>query len=50
MKEEETLPYKDKRFLAKDEKRKEENFDEKIRREYGLKRLENGQVVKDNEL
>jgi len=47
MKEEETLPFKDKRFLAKDERRKEESFDERMLRENGLKRLENGQVVKD---
>jgi four helix bundle protein len=47
MKEEETLPFKDKRFLAKDERRKEESFDERMLREHGLKRLENGQVVKD---
>lgn len=47
MKEEETLSFKDKRFLAKDERRKEEGYDEKMLREHGLKRLENGQVVKD---
>jgi len=47
MKEEETLPFKDKRYLAKDERRKEEGFDERMLRENGLKRLENGQIVKD---
>lgn len=47
MKEEETLPFKDKRYLAKDERRKGAGFDEKMLRENGLKRLENGQIVKD---
>lgn len=47
MKEEETLPFKDKRFLAKDERRKEEGFDERMLRDNGLKRLENGRIVKD---
>lgn len=47
MKEEETLPFKDKRYLAKDGRRKEEGFDERMLRENGLKRLENGQIVKD---
>jgi four helix bundle protein len=47
MKEEETLPFKDKRFLVKDERRKEEKFDDRMLREHGLKRLENGQIVKD---
>ncbi|MEI6650018.1 MAG: four helix bundle protein [Candidatus Moraniibacteriota bacterium] len=50
MKEEETLSWKDKRFLVKDVKRKEEDYDEKILRENGLKRLENGQVVEDTEV
>jgi four helix bundle protein len=47
MKEEETLPSKDKRYLSINERKVEENFDEQLLREYGMKRLENGQVVKD---
>lgn len=47
MKEEETLLSKDKRYLARNERKAEENFDEQLLREHGMKRLENGQIVKD---
>ena len=44
---EETLSRKDKRVLIRNHERKQEDFDEELLRKNGLKRLENGQVVKD---
>jgi hypothetical protein len=47
MEEEQTLPRKDKYVIIRDKERKQENFEEEMLRKNGLKRLENGQVVKD---
>lgn len=49
MTEEETLSGKDKRYLIRNTKRKNENFEEELLKQHGLKRLENGQVVENRE-
>lgn len=49
MTEEETLSGKDKRYLIRNMKRKDENFEEELLKQHGLKRLENGQVIENRE-